>query len=40
MLYRQHVRVGNHVRIGYFLYPFKRPFWIGREVKWYLTSEM
>ena len=36
MLYRQHVRVGNHVRIGYFLWPFRRPVYIGRRVEWLL----
>jgi hypothetical protein len=40
MFYTEHVRVGNHVRIGYFLYPFKRPFWIGRKVKWFLRTDL
>lgn len=38
MFYTQHVRVGNQVRIGYFFVWFKRPYWIGRKVKWYMTA--
>lgn len=39
MFYTEHVRIGNQVRIGYFMHPFKRPFWIGRKVKWYMTTK-
>lgn len=39
MFYTEHVRVGSQVRVGYFLYPFKRPFWVSRKVKWYMTSK-
>jgi hypothetical protein len=37
MFYREYVRVGRHIRVGYFLYPFKRPFWIGRKAPWYVS---
>jgi hypothetical protein len=36
MFHREHVRVGNHVHIGYFFAWCKRPLWIGRKVKWLL----
>jgi hypothetical protein len=36
MFYSLHVRVGNQVRVGYFVRFIKRPLFIGRTVKWLL----
>ena len=38
MFYTEHVRVGNEARIGYFFASFKKPFWIGRRVAFYLSK--
>jgi hypothetical protein len=32
MFYTMHVRIGNEVRVGYFIKSFKRPFWISSKV--------
>lgn len=32
MFYTMHVRIGNEARVGYFIKPFKRPFWISSKV--------
>jgi hypothetical protein len=39
MFYTQFVRVGDHVRVGYFIWPLSKPYWIGRKVRWYLTAK-
>ena len=36
LLYKKHVRVGRAAVVGYFVYPFKKPFWISRKVAFWL----
>jgi hypothetical protein len=36
MFHTEHVRVGNQVRTGYFVWFRETPIWIGRKVHWLL----
>lgn len=36
MFYTRHVRIGRTARIGYFMHPFKQPFWISRKIAFWL----
>ena len=36
MFYSLHIRVGNQVRVAYYVRFIKRPLWIGRKVEWLL----